>query len=487
MALKSIKKNYLYSLIAKIVALIAPLIVTPYVSRIIGADGAGVCSYITSLVSYFVLFANLGIESYALREISMHRDDHNFIKKFAIEITIMKAILTLICLVIYYVLFIAIFNLENQILYIIYSITLISVAFNFTWFYQGIEKFNILALASILTKLIYVSLIFIFVKEKSDLNIYALIVVSMTLLEYVVVIPFLFVSIKGKVEGKINPFIHLKSCMVYFLPTVAVEIYTVVDKTMIGLITKSDFENGYYEYAEKLVKMPLTVITAINAIMESRMAYYYSYNNHADAYNLTIKSANFSFMLSFPMAFGAVAIARTAIPLYLGDGYEKCITLIYILAWLLPIISISNLLGSHYYTPFGKRKTSAIFLTSGALVNIILNSFMIYLWQSIGAAIASIVAELLISVLYVIFARKFLLFKTLLNVSYKYIISSVIMGGSVLALNIFLPTSVWYLILEITIGIIVYSLMLLILRTRFFFFFLKFLFNKISKKRNNNE
>ena len=192
-------------------------------------------------------------------------------------------------------------------------------------------------------------------------------------------------------------------------------------------------------------------------------------------------------MLSFPMAFGAVAIARTAIPLYLGDGYEKCITLIYILAWLLPIISISNLLGSHYYTPFGKRKTSAIFLTSGALVNIILNSFMIYLWQSIGAAIASIVAELLISVLYVIFARKFLLFKTLLNVSYKYIISSVIMGGSVLALNIFLPTSVWYLILEITIGIIVYSLMLLILRTRFFIDNIKFLFNKISKKRNNNE
>lgn len=478
----SIRKNYLYSLIAKIVALIVPLVITPYVSRILGADGAGVCSYIASLVSYFVLFANLGIESYALREIAMHRDEPDFVKKFVIEVTIMKAVLTCVCLIVYYLLFIVILNFENQVLYLIYSITLVSVAFNFTWFFQGIEKFSVLALSSILSKVLYTTLILVFVKEKSDLSKYAVIVVSMTALEYFASIPFIFKNIKGKVCGKINPFNHLKGCMTYFLPTIAVEIYTVLDKTMIGWITHSDFENGYYEYADKIVKMPLTAITAINAIMQSRMAYYYAHEQTEEANRLTVKSVNFSFMLSFPMAFGMVSIARTAIPIYLGEGYEKCIILIYVLAWLLPVIAISNLLGSHYYTPFGKRLTSAVLLAVGAVVNVALNSFMIFLWQSVGAAIASLVAELVISVLYVIFARKQVPVKTLIVNSYKYLISGAVMGAVVFTMNWFLPSTGWYLLAEIGAGVAVYVIMLLILRVRFFTDNVKAIFAKAFKR-----
>ena len=98
---KSIKKNYIFSLIARIVALLVPLIITPYVSRILEPDGVGVCSYVASIVSYFVLFANLGIETFALREISINRDNKDYIKKFAVEVTIMKAILTAACLIVY--------------------------------------------------------------------------------------------------------------------------------------------------------------------------------------------------------------------------------------------------------------------------------------------------------------------------------------------------------------------------------------------------
>lgn len=481
----SIKKNYFYSLTAKLIALIVPLVVAPYVSRIVDPDGIGVCSYIASLVSYFVLFANLGVESYALREIAMHRDDQNFIKKFVVEITILKAVLTAVCLLIYYLLFIVILDHENKILYLIYSITLISVAFNFTWFFQGIERFNVLALSSIISKLVFITLIFVFVKEKSDLNKYAVIVVLMTLLEYVVSIPFLFKFIKGKIDGKVNPFKHIKGCMVYFLPTIAVEIYTVVDKTMIGLITQSDFENGYYEYAEKLTKVPLTVITAVNAIMQSRMAYYFANNNFEEADKLTVKSANFSFMLALPMAFGMAAIAHTAIPIYLGEKYEKCIQLIYVLAALIPVISISNLLGSHYYTPFGKRKTSAIFLAVGAVVNIALNSFMIYLWQSLGASIASLVAESVISLLYVIFARKFFPVKTMLKCAYKYLIAGAIMGVVVFLLNWYLPPTVWYLLMEIGVGIVLYAILLVILRTKFFTDNFKSIFTKLFHRKKD--
>lgn len=483
MSQKSVKKNYFYSLTARTVALLVPLVVTPHVSRILGADGIGVCSYIASIVSYFVLFANMGIESYAVREIAMHRDDANYVKKFAAEITVMKVFLTAVCLILYYLVFIVVLDLNNRILYLLYSITLLSTAFNFSWFFQGIERFNILAIASIFSKLVYAVLIFTLIHDKEDLSIYVAIFVGTQLLEYLFTIPFLFFNIKGKICGKISPFKHFRGCMVYFLPTIAIEIYTVVDKTMIGLITQSEFENGYYEYAEKLTKMPLTAITAINTIMQARMSYFYAHQDIDAAESLKKKSTNFTFMLAFPMAFGMVGIARTAIPLYLGDSYEKCVTLIYVLACLIPIISISDLLGSIYYTPYGRRKTSAIFLVVGACVNIALNSFLIYFLQSIGAAIASVIAEFVISTLYLIYAKDFISVNEMVRIAYKYLIAACVMGVAVYVLNVILPPTVWYLLLEIAVGVGIYVLMLILLRTNYFIENVRNLISGVFKKK----
>lgn len=479
---KSIKKNYFYSLTARIIALLVPLIVTPYVSRILNPDGVGVCSYIASLVSYFVLFANLGIETYAGREIAMHRGDGDYVKKFSVEITVMKSILTAVCLAVYYVLFIAVLDIEEKLLYIIYSVTLVSVAFNFNWLFQGIEKFNILALASILAKVAYAALLFVFVKTKDDLPIYAAIVTGTTLLEYAITIPFIFFNVHGKIRGGVNPFRHLKNCLIYFLPTVAVEIYTVVDKTMIGLITGSDSENGYYEYADKLIKMPMTAITAINVIIESRMSYYFAKGMREEADGLAEKAVNFIFILALPFAFGLFAISGTAIPLYLGESYEKCVVLVRIMAWMIPIISASNLFGSFYYTPVGKRKVSALFLFIGAAVNVAFNSFMIMLWQSVGAAIASVIAESVITALYIIFARKFFPLKKLLKNIYKYLIAAGIMGCIVMIMNVALPANIGFLILEIFAGVAIYALFLLIMRTEFFIGYVKRTFTAFKAK-----
>ena len=163
--------------------------------------------------------------------------------------------------------------------------------------------------------------------------------------------------------------------MVYFIPTVAVQIYTVLDKTMIGLITESDFENGYYEQAEKLIKLPLTLITTLFVIMRSRISYYYSLNEYDKIQDLIKKSANVAFGFSLPMMLGVIAVAPTLVPVYLGEGYEKCILLLYVFSPIIPIISLSNLIGTHYYTPFDKQKTSNIFLIGGALLNVALRVF----------------------------------------------------------------------------------------------------------------
>jgi len=485
----SIKVNYIYSLLNKLIAVLVPILVTPYLARVLEPDGNGVISFVSSISSYFILIANIGIETYGQRVIAIHRDDSAYLKKFFWEITILRLILTVICLVPYGVFFVSSFNKSNNILYAIFAITIFSVIFDFTWFFQGVENFRILAISNIVTRIVYVVLVFVTVQEKSDLALAAGLSVLNMVLPFFISLPFLFKYLKGKIEGKIKPFTHFKECMVYFIPTVAVQIYTVLDKTMIGLITHSDFENGYYEQAEKLAKLPLTLITSLFVIMRARVSYYYSQEKYDNIKDLINKSANVAFGCSIPIMMGILAIAPTLVPVYLGDGYEKCILLLYIFSPLVPIISLSNLIGTHYYTPFNKQKISNIFLILGAVLNVGLNAFLIYFLQSVGATIASVCAELLITILYVVFARKFINPKIFVKVGYKYVIASMVMFVPVFLMDYYLPETMGILFAEIGVGIIVYFIMLLILRTEFIYTYLRILknsiVNKVKKKKIN--
>lgn len=482
MSNKSIKKNYIFSLINKLFAVLVPILVTPHLARVLEPDGNGAISFIASIASYFVLFANLGIETYGQRVIAIHREEPAYIKKFFYEITILRSILTVACLLPYSFFFISKFNSSNNAIYAIFALSIFSVIFDFTWFFQGVEDFKILAVSNIITRLIYVVLVFVLVKSKSDLALASGLSVMNTVLPFFLSLPFFRKYLKGKLEEKIRPFSHFKECLVYFIPTVAVQIYTVLDKTMIGLITHSDFENGYYEQAEKLVKIPLTLVTTLFVIIRSRISYYYSQEEYGKISDLISKSANVAFGFSLPMMTGIIAVARTLVPIYLGEGYDKCILLLYVFSPIIPIISISNLIGTHYYTPFNKQKTSNLFLIAGAVINLILNSFLIYLLQSVGAAIASVSAEFAIAVLYIVFARKFINPKMFIKIGYKYLIASLIMFVPVFVMDYFLPETLWVLVLEIGAGIAVYFVLLLILKVDFVFYYLRIYKNKICSK-----
>ena len=465
---RSIKKNYLYNALAKIFALLIPILVTPYLARVLEPDGNGVISFIASIVSYFVIASNIGIETYGQKYISSQRNNKVEIKKFFYEIFFLRALLTGICLVVYLVTFVCFLGGENYLLYAVYGISLLGVALDFTWFFQGVEDFKKIAFANVISKVIYIILIFVFVKTKTDILIASLITVITSITPYLFLIPFLRRYLHNvKLNERIQPFKHFKECMVYFVPTIAIQIYTILDKTMIGLITNSDFENGYYEQAEKIVKLPLTVITTMNIIMRSRISYYFTNKEFDKIKTLTKKSTCFSLMLSIPIMLGSIVISRKFVPFYLGPGYDECIILIYILAPLIFIISLSNLLGTHYYTPYDLQRTSNKFLIIGAVVNVILNIPLIYFFKSRGAAIASVSAELVITILYIIFARNFFTLKEFFLCGYKYCIAGLIMFGVTFTLDYYLPGSIWYLLLEISCGISVYFVILLLLRDRF--------------------
>ena len=180
----NIKKNYFYNMMAKLIMLLVPILVTPYLSRKFGADGNGRLSYIASIVSYFVLLANIGIETYGQRIIAVHQNDKGYLKKITLEIGILRILLTIFSLALYYVIFVIIYQ-KNQVLYALYGITLLMTAFDFSWFFQGIEDFKILALSNMISRITYIPLIFIMVHDQSDIKIAAILTILSTAVPYV--------------------------------------------------------------------------------------------------------------------------------------------------------------------------------------------------------------------------------------------------------------------------------------------------------------
>ena len=169
MAKKSIKRNYIYNVSYQILVLLTPLITTPYLSRVIGADGIGTVSYAESIVSYFTLFATLGITTFGQREISYVQESKDKRIQIFWEIKILEIITSAIVIVSYIP-----FALmqQNRSIYLILIFNLLAVMVDVTWFFQGMEEFGKIVFRNLIFKIVNIIYIFGIVKSKNDLNLY---------------------------------------------------------------------------------------------------------------------------------------------------------------------------------------------------------------------------------------------------------------------------------------------------------------------------
>ncbi len=472
--------NIVFNYIYQILLIIIPLITAPYISRVLGPDGIGIFSYTQSLITYFTLFAGLGTASYGLREISRKRDNKQEYTKSFWEIEIMSIISSLIMIISWLVF--AIFYNKYRIYMLLHTFLLLQTMFDISWFYQGLEKFKYTTVINSIVKIIGVILIFTFVKTNNDLNLYILIqslTVAVSSVSMWIFLPKFICKVK---ISFINLKHHFKETLVYFIPTIAISIYTVLDKTLIGLITNNDAENGYYEQATKIINLLKAVsFSSIVGVMTSRVSYLYKDNKVEEIKKNLLFTLEIVLFLAFACGFGIASIASRFVPIFFGDGYNQTIILLYIMAILLIIIAISNVLGGLYYTPSGKRKQSALFIIVGSIINLILNIPLIYFFKSYGASIASIVAELVITILYLKNCT-LLKFFDLLKIIYKKLIAGLIMLLIVFVFDYIFDFNIYFMLIgEIIIGAIVYISTLLILKDQSIKLTISFLKGKIKK------
>ena len=267
---KSIKKNYLYNLIYQSLILIVPLITTPYLSRVLGAEAIGIYSYTISITTYFVLFGSLGIALYGQREIAYVQDDKEKRSTVFIEILLMRFITLGISMLIFYLSFVK--QGQYSTYYKILILEIISNSIDISWFFQGIEEFKKTVVRNAIVKIISVICIFIFVKNTNDLLKYFIIYVLSTFLGNLSLWMYLPKYIEKVNLKNIKIFKHLKPAIALFIPQIAVQIYTVLDKTMIGAIVDDKAEVGFYEQSQKIVKLLLAIATSLGTVMSPRMA-----------------------------------------------------------------------------------------------------------------------------------------------------------------------------------------------------------------------
>lgn len=463
---KKLLQNYAYSSIYQILILILPLLLTPFLTRTLGADGIGQYSYTRSVVAYFVLFGTAGSNMYAQREIAYVSDDRAERSCVFWEVLMVRCLLLGCSLILYFLLEVR--SGRYPLLFLIQSMDIISAMADITWYFQGLEDFGRITLRNAILKISSAVLILIAVRGPSDLWLYVSIYAIGNLLGQL----WLWKDISSTVSmlpfRQLHPLRHRKGILQLFVPQVAIQIYLVIDKTMIQLLTDDSAENGYYELAQTIQRACVTLTTAFGAATAARVALLKDKSRHEEIRHLVTQSYEIVCLIGVPVAMGIGAISHNLVPWFMGDGYGPVARLLVLLCPLIVIIGFSNISGIQYMVPMGLQRSMTISTLSGMAVNVLLNLLWIPAHKAQGAAAASVAAECSVALMQMLCIRKVPMKRTLL----KSLIQAML-SGSVMVILIkmteykWLETSSFFhtslLIME---GIIIYLTMQSLLRNR---------------------
>ena len=462
----SVKTNYIYHVAYQSLTMLTPLITTPYISRILQPDGIGAYSYTYTMVQYFILIGNLGFSTYGQIEVAKYNDDSKKCSQIFWEIFLLRTTIFLFCLVGYGGFIWCVKRYKK--IYIILSILLLSNVLDISWLYFGFEDFKSVSIRNIAVKLISIVGIFLFIKKKGDVAAYALVISLSTLAGSVVMWKGICQKIQRPKWQEMRFKKHFKPAISFFLPGIASTIYTMVDKTMIGAITASAYENGYYEQAHKIEQVAVQFVLSISVVMRPKMAGLYQKGEKRKIEISLKQTINFVFLITLPMCVGLCIIAPCLVNCFLGEKFKQCILLLRIFSLLIIIIGLSGCISNLYLSTGGHQKQHTTGTYIGATTNIILNLILIPRVGAVGAAIASVLSECVILFVFYRYSKQYFNIKMFAQPGIKYSLITAVMAGVIFICGkTLVENSLICTLTEIAVGAITYILILLIIRDEF--------------------
>lgn len=404
--MSSIKKNVIYQMAYQLLTVIIPLITSPYIARILGANGIGIYSYTYSVVSYFVLFAKLGIHVYGNRTIAMVRDNPEKLNQTFSDLLLVHLGTSIIALCAYggYLL---IWKPEYRGIVIIQSLYVVAEMLEINWLYFGLEKFKITVMRNTVIKVLTLIFIFLFVKSADDVWKYCAILAVGVVLSEISVWVFLPRYVKIVKPNWKNAVKHIIPLVSFFIPSVAVSLYKVMDKIMLGVMTNT-VQVGYYENSEKIILVVLGFITAVGNVMMPRMSNLAAQGEEEKGRKLIENSMQIVMIASMAMVGGIIGVADVFAPVFWGREFEVCDIYIIGLAFSMPFTAFADVIRTQFLIPKKKDKQFQISVIGGAFVNLFANFLLIPRLQAFGAVLSTIMAEGVVCLIQGIYVSKYL-------------------------------------------------------------------------------
>lgn len=465
----SIKYNALMNILLTLSSLIFPLISFPYVTRILSVESLGQVNFMNSVGTYAIMFAGLGIGTYGIRACSLVRDNKEELSKTTHELLFLKTISTTIVIVALFgsVLFVKKFQ-NNFSLLLLQIVLIISNIFSLDWFFSGLEKYSYITKRSILFKFVSLVLLILFVKKSNDAFLYSAITVFSLAASYVCNLIYSRKFVSYKKQNNYNISRHLRATFLLFAATLAVSIYTSLDTVMLGFIN-GDKDVGYYTVAVKVKTILLSLVNAVSAVLLPRLSYYAKQNKRDEFLILVKKSILVISMLAIPMSLYFIFEAQDSVCLLASNTYLPSVLGMQILMPILIISGFSNIVGNQILLPRGQDKYFMCAVTTGAVVDFLLNLFLLPRYGFIGAAIATLIAEVSQASIQTFFAKDIIIRCINIKELLKIVISSIMGTIIVLVLRHYINYNAFINLVITVIGFAcIYVAMLWILKVEVF-------------------
>ena len=391
----SLKSNFVWNSSYQVVRILTPLITTPYLARVLGSEALGTYSYTYTVATYFTYFCLLGLGQYGNREIAKVRDDRAacsrvFCSIFAMQITVGVIVVAA------YLLYTFLISGDLLAYTLVWGLWVVAEAVDISWYFYGVEDFKEMTIRNLFVRLFVIVGIFALVHQPSDLAAYC----GLQAFAFAVNSWVLWALLRGRVDfvkpGAGEVLRHVKPNLALFAPVIAISLYTQLNSIILGNFSGMS-QVAYYDNAYKIVTIPLALIQSLGTVMLPRMSAVVAHGDEGSAKRYLGLSSWLSHALGFGLMFGIIGVVHEFVPVFFGAGYEPCEILMPLLALMIPICAWSSLLGNQFLIPYERDGQYLASVLVGACVNVLLCALLVSSLGALGAAVATVAAELFVS------------------------------------------------------------------------------------------
>ncbi|MCX8093176.1 MAG: flippase [Candidatus Goldbacteria bacterium] len=453
MASISIKKNYFYNVILTSSNIIAPLIIYPYVLRILGPDGIGKVNFALSVMGYFLMVAQFGIPLYGIKEIAKVRDDKEKLNRVFSELFFINVITFIFSFILYILVIFLVPKFRNDfILYFIIGMNLFFNLFTIDWFYSGLEEYKYITIRSVAVRVLYIISIYFFIHTEKDYVIYAALGVFSLILSNFINFIFLLKKIRIIFFG-LDFKKYLKPIFWIFFAAVIGSVYNKMDVILLGFMTEDKYV-GFYTTNRRITSLILAFVSALGTVLIPRLSYYINNNKVEEYKKLAEKSINFIYFISVPSIIFLIIFAKEILLFFGGEKFLPASLSLQLISFQILMTSLATFFGFQVILANNDEKIIMFSNISGAIVNIVINLLFIKKYLHNTPSFAIVASEFAVVLTQIILAKKYINFRIFSFQSFNYFIA-----GFILLLLLFIIKSYIYnFILLMLVSIILFGL-----------------------------